>query len=90
MCLWAYLHLNKKSTRHAHAHTGTNLNAHAVKWESSHHYYCTANGETEAKEPFCKIIDNSCLEDALVGSPWMPQAKRATEREHAIIREQTV
>lgn len=52
--------------------------------------HCTANGETEAKEPFCKIIDNSCLEDALVGSPWMPQAKRATEREHAIIREQTV
>lgn len=53
--------------------------------------HCAVNEEAEAKEPFCDIIDNSCLEDALVGSLWAPQAKRELEgerqRDHAVIRQ---
>lgn len=74
-------------TRHIGTHT---LDAIIqVKWVSAHPYhsllqlhvclYCTANGETEADESLCKILDNSCHGDALVGRPQMPQAKKERE-----------
>lgn len=68
-----------------------------VKWASANHYqsllelhvrlHCAANGKTEADEPLCKIIDNSCHGDAPVGRPQMPRAKRQRESERGRERE---
>jgi len=47
--------------------------------------HCSATGKPEADKSLCKIVDNSCYGDALVGWPEMPQAKKQRESEREML-----
>lgn len=85
----------KEDYRHTHTVIGTCMDSfcrYHLVWLSLPfilllHFclHCTANGETEADESLCKIIDNSCHGDALVGRPHTPQARKRRERERCML-----